>query len=276
MRCKVAVRDCSIAVVLALAASPPAHAGLLSPPDLALSIGVTDGASWSATQGELGFVDPELDNLWYSSNGHSEIDFDLSWALLVDPDPLIDGTFTVRNRSATSRSFLASVALTLNSPLAGTLAHRGIFESATLHDGILANPVTGQPGLAGDGVALLSDFAMSTYVIDGASVATDTLDFFLVPGEGACAGAACPAALSASAAALAPYAGPQPLIGMGARLAFTLSAGDSLTFRLGYEITAPPPMNAVPAPATLWLAVLALTGVAGHRRPRYVARRSQP
>lgn len=174
--------------------------------------------------GRPGFVPGE----WYFEGDCVGNDWRYSYEISAILDPVLDFDFTWTNTSSQSQSYVFTFELFDIEDWQGDIAYSGLL-NATVHD------------LNGNG-ALLSSFSnmsLFTGYVDGISLmdlATSPFSLAAAPGGSASIGT------SGSGTAGSGYAD-----SLKVRLAFTLSAGDSVTFGGDWTV------NSVPAPGALAL-----------------------
>ncbi len=175
--------------------------------------------------------------------------WDYAWDLTVDPDPVISGTLTFTNTTATTQNY--SVLLTLATPASG-LDHQ---MTGTVFAGTGVSDSTSDD----DDSAQLSNLAI-TGLIDG----SDVMNIFA--GGLSCGipigSNGCSASLGADS-----VNGPALWTGgigasIGIRLDFDLSAGDTASLITAFDV------QPVPVPAAIWLFGSGLLGLAGLARRR--------
>lgn len=168
----------------------------------------------------------------------------IDWSLNVNPDPFVNGSFSITNLSSSAQDFT----VTLNLPVTPSFSP-GIMSGsidATIFD------------KSGDGSASLQPTSSNSNIYFGTIDGLNALSLF---GMGlTCNGAPSPGCSinSSDAQSSIPVSGVNTKI--GTKLIFNLSAGDQVTFLTHFEVLP------VPVPAAAWLMGSALVGLAGVRR----------
>jgi hypothetical protein len=237
-----------VTAVIALAGSAAADTSVL--PNLNIRVGTMNGVydynaaqvgtSWAngnSTFGYQGAVSSPL-----ASDG-----FNLSWGLLVNPDPFIVGNLVVTNTSGSTQTFFLEVVLPINVALASSLVGGSVTGTVT--------------DLNGDGATVAAAGNTPIY-----TALTDVDGMFNGNVAGTLLGGASASAGSFGSATIGPaqFGSPIPSQPYGAvttniaiRLNFTLTAGDSASFTSLFVV--------VPGPGALAVAGLGLF-VGGRRR----------
>ncbi|MGE0486268.1 MAG: hypothetical protein AB7Q81_19115 [Gammaproteobacteria bacterium] len=249
-------RIAAVAVAIA-AACPAVHAGPIAAPDFAIAVA---GEGGGATFTGLAF-DHLGGNLWHTAAGGSDADttWSTAWDLVIDPDPVISGTFSITNVLATPQPFTILLNLGLGGALLGPLVQQGALV-ASLVDG------------AGDGASVSAvDWGgiVNGSLFGGLLDGSESLDLTALPLAASCGAGDCPLALGGGAidSGEQVYTGAVPATAMGIRLSFILSAGDTLAVSTSYRIEPGMPMDmAVPEPRSLALLLSAVAAL--RRRPR--------
>jgi hypothetical protein len=242
---------CACAFIALATGSASADTSVI--PDLMMRIGVagqtyeynaaTAGSSWSngnSTFGYNGSVSSPFDDVGYN----------VSWGLLVNPDPFIVGNLVVTNTSNATQTFFLDVSLPINVALASSLVGGSITGTVT--------------DLNGDGATVsavgANDAIYRAFTDVAPDFSTGNLAGSLLVGSSASAGAFLSQTIGPDT-----FGGPIPSQPYGAvntniaiRLQFTLTAGDSASFTSLFVV--------VPAPGALAVAGFGL--LAGRRRRR--------
>lgn len=156
----------------------------------------------------------------------------LSWTYLVDPDPFITGTFTVTNQTNAAINYLLDFSLSISPPL-----------TASLLSGQVAGTLTDSNG---SGSALMTS-------INGGSVYSALADESVVQTLMANASQQVTSANGTNSFSGGSFGFPTPVSGpainstIGIRFAFSLSAGDSVSFSSVFVA------NPIPAPAAIFM-----------------------
>ncbi len=186
-----------------------------------LNLSASGGGVWSTTSDDLG------------SNGLGPAgDWFYTWDIDVDPDPFIEGSFSITNMSAAPRDFVIALLLPVSPSLGGTLLHAGSMTAAI-----------SSPDASGSFHVLGDAYVNGTFADPANPLADGALSLFLLDATVPCAsggGAGC-AGLVSSSVATAPYGGPQPVDTLGIRIAiFGLTAGDTATITARYAVAPVP------------------------------------
>lgn len=237
----------------ALAFATAVSADTTVPPNLTIRLGVagsifeydaaTAGSAWSNGNSTFGYSGSV-------ANPFGGSGFELSWGLLVNPDPFIVGNLVVTNTSAVTQTFFLDVSLPINEALASTLVGGSVTGTVT--------------DLNGDGATVSAtgaNDAIYRALTDVDGNFDGTLAGSLLIGASASAG-------QFQSATIGPdvFGSPIPSQPHGAvttniaiRLAFTLTAGDSASFTSLFVV--------IPTPGALAIAMVGgLIGVGGRRR----------
>ncbi len=219
--------------------------GTVSAPPFAFLLS-SEGVAGGGLASDFGSVVQVAPTEWlYQGSYHGNTGTTLSWIYLVDPDPFITGTFTVTNESDLARDYLLDFSLSISPPLAASLLSGQV--SGTLTDS------------NGSGSALLTS-------INGGSVYSALADQSVVQALMANAFQQVTAANGTTSFSDGSFGFPVPVSGpainstIGIRFAFSLSAGDSVSFSSVFVA------NPIPAPAAF--IVCGFLGLESRKRSR--------
>jgi len=204
-----------------------------------------DGVAGGGVASDFGTVYQTGTNEWLFSGAYSASPGTvLSWTYLVDPDPFVTGTFTLTNETSAARDYVVDFSLPIEPPMAASLLAGQV--AGTLTD---AN---------GSGSALLTSVgggfiysALADDVVVQGLMANATQQVTVTNGTSSFSGG--------SFGFPTPVAGPAMNLTIGIRFAFSLSAGDSVSFSSVFVA------NPVPGPASLMVAAI-FGGVRRRRR----------
>lgn len=204
-----------------------------------------DGVAGGGMASNFGTVQQTGANEWLFSGSYSASPGTvLSWTYLVDPDPFVVGTFTMTNETSAVRDYIVDFSL----PIAPAL-------SASLLSGQVAGTLTDANG---SGSALLTS-------VGGGFVYSALADEVLVQGLMANAIQQVTVTNGTSSFSGGSFGFPTPIAGpainqtIGIRFAFSLSAGDSVSFSSVFVA------NPVPGPTSLMVAAI-FGGIRRRRR----------
>lgn len=233
-------KTCLSGAVGAVLWSAVAHASLSFGPGFEVTF--TGGnETMSGQASSLGSM-TYLGNNIYHTGGFAAVTAGyLQWDALIDPDPFINGTFSITNTANSTQTFTVNFTLDSSVQFAQSLMN-GAF-AGTLND---AN---------GDGSASIGRVAGS------AGFYSALIDGNLVRSLGSSAYSYSGAAFGSSQVgpeSFDPVVGPALNATIGLQFRFTLSAGDSVSFSSLF--------NVVPAPGAI--ALLGAAGCIGSRRRR--------
>ncbi len=169
----------------------------------------------------------------------------MSWSYMVDQDPFITGTFSLTNDTALAKSYVVDFSLPISPAISQSTVSGQVSGTLTDSNGSGSASLTSTSG--GAVYTALADglFVQSLMTNTNQSVASQ---FGTVSFSGGSFGQG------------APLAGPSINSTIGIHFAFTLSAGDSVSFSSIFVA------NSVPAPGALAMALLA--GAVGRRGRR--------
>jgi len=230
---------------LGLLLAGTAGAATLTAPAFTAGVTITssNGTNWLDTKLDLSAASVVTQNgsLFDYNGSLSDPKWNMSWAMSVDPDPIISGSFSIINTTALTQTF----DLTFGLPVGAAFA----------------------PGVKSGSVGF--NFA-DTNSSGGATVNLSTWEG-LIDGSNAmslftssinCFGAGCTGSIATvSAGPLSQPGGVNSSIGI--HLVFDLTAGDTANFNTSFEV------SPVPVPAAVWLfgsGLLGLVGVARRAR----------
>lgn len=205
---------------------PVASASIIGLPDFQVTLASTGSSAETLSGQDLGIVETS-DGTYTSTGMHTDPSggAEYNWALLLDPDPTIGGTFGFTNLLDTARDYTLTLTLPIGAAFSGAVVN-GHF-GGSIED------------MNGSGNAYLNDIVWSG-LIDGHTVMNAG------PGDIACAGAGC------STLEPTTYLGPLTYLPevsdtIATHIGFTLSAGDQVTFSTYFDV-AP-----IPEPGTFAL-----------------------
>ncbi len=233
-------KTCLYGTVGAVFISAAAHAGLGFGPgfEVAFTGGNETMSGQASSLGSMTY----LGNNIYHTGGFVAVSAGyLEWDALIDPDPFINGTFSITNTENSTQTFTVNFTLDSSVQFAQSLMN-GAF-AGTLTD---AN---------GDGVASIGRTSGS------AGFYSAFIDGNLVRSLGSSAYSYNGAAFGSSQVgpeSFSPTVGPALSSTIGLQFRFTLSAGDSVSFSSLF--------NVVPAPGAM--ALMGAAGLVGSRRRR--------
>ena len=235
-------KSCVFVVAFATLTTGTAHAGLNVGPGFQVTFSANNEtvSGQAATMGSMTY----LGNNVYHTGGFAGVsDGYLEWDALIDPDPFINGTFSITNTSSSTAVFTVDFVLDSTVQFAQSLMS-GAF-AGTLND---AN---------GDGSASIGRTSGS------AGFYSAFIDGNLVRSLGSSAYSYSGAAFGSSQVgpeSFNPTTGPALNSTIALQFRFTLSAGDSVSFSSLFNVVD------VPAPGAL--ALLGAAGCLGSRRRR--------
>ncbi len=232
------------AVLIALVGTsrmPVAKAGSTGGSGLIATIAIGEGGrdDLALDLAALSTVTQEGKVYQYTGSYDSE-DFDLSWDLLLDPDPVVAGSFGFANNTAAFKNFTVTLTQPALPPLASSLTGGSVSGSVT--DGNFSGSATikTQPGLP-----------LYTSLIDGVIWQTLLSDpFSTVAGFGSAA--ITPASFGTPIPSLP---GPGVTTDIGVTLNFQVSPGDVASLTFNFSVVP------VPEPSSIALALAGLVGV---------------
>ncbi len=205
------------------------------------------GTAVSGSAGDFGSTTNTGPTEWFFHGSCSAMTgTTMSWAYLVDPDPFITGSLSIQNETGIAKSYIIDFVLSISPPMVATLISGQVSGSLTDGNGSGAALLTSTAG--GAVYTALADglFAQALMVNASQSVSTQ---FGTTSFSGGSFGQ--PVAI----------AGPAMNNTIGIRYAFTLSAGDSVSFSSIFVAN-------VPAPGVVALGCIAGLFAHGGRRRR--------
>lgn len=233
---------CLFGAVGAVLLSTAAHAGLNFGPGFEVSFS-GGGETMGGQASSLGSM-TYLGNNIYHTNGYASVSTGfLEWDALIDPDPFINGTFSITNTATTTQSFAVYFSLDSSVQFAQSLMNGAFAGTLTDADGNGSASI----GIVPDTSGLYSAFIDSNPV---RSLGSSGYSY-----SGAAFGSS-----QVGPESFDPTAGPALSSTIGLKFRFTLSAGDSVSFTSLFNVVD------VPAPGAL--ALLSAAGCMGSRRRR--------
>ena len=241
------VRLSMCAAVLGAGVAASAHAGVVAPN---FQVGFSDGfSSFMGPAHQWGSVTQVGPTVWRSTGAmySTPTRSTLTWHMLVDPDPFVQGTFTVSNDSSEARDYVIDFVL----PISPEIPDQSIIA------GSVSGTVTDSNG---DGSALMSS-------ISGGSIYTSFIDSAPVRTllTGTSVGVSTAFGSTSFGAESFGYpigslTGPGASSSIALQFRFRLSAGDTASFSSIFVV------NPVPAPGAV--ALLAMAWACPRRRRR--------
>lgn len=224
-----------------------AHAGVVAPN---FQIGFADGFnSFMGPAQQWGSFNQIAPTVWRATGSmySSPTQSTLTWHMMVDPDPFIQGTFTVSNDSTATREYVVDFLLPISPAI----------PDASYIAGSVSGTVTDSNG---DGSAFLASTgggSIYNAFIDGAQVRTllDGASYGVSTSFGSTSFG--PASFGYPIGSLT---GPGASTSIALQFRFSLSAGDTASFSSIFIV------NPVPAPGAV--ALLAIAGACMRRRRR--------
>ncbi len=244
MKNQFAIAVASLAVAFSYS---EAHATLV-PPSFGFTL-QSGGTVVSGNAGDFGSTTNVSPTEWFFYGSCTAMTgTSMSWAYLVDPDPFVTGSLSITNESAFAREYVVDFELATSISMPSTLISGQVSGSLTDSNGSGAALLTSTAGGAvytalGDGLFVHSLMSNASQSVSSAFGTTSfTGGSFGTP---------------------TPLAGPAINNTIGIRYAFTLSAGDSVSFSSIFVA------NPVPAPGAIALGILTgVIGRGGRRRVR--------
>lgn len=219
-----------------------AHADVI-PPGFGFSV-QSGGSAVSGSAGTYGTTTNVSPTEWFFQGSCSALSgTSMSWAYLVDPDPFITGSLSLTNETSTAKSYVVNFSLDITPPMAASLISGQVSGSLTDSNGSGGALLTSTAG--GPVYTALADGLFAQSLMSNASQSVSSV-YGTTSFSGGSFGQ--PTAI----------AGPAINNTIGIRYAFTLSAGDSVSFSSIFV--------AVPAPGVLALGCFAGAFARGGRR----------
>jgi hypothetical protein len=241
------LRSIIVTSVVSACAASSAHAGVVAPN---FQIGFADGHnSFMGPAQQWGSFNQIAPTVWRATGSmHSApTQSTLTWHMMVDPDPFVQGTFTVSNDSSVTREYVVDFILPI-SPAIPDMSYIAGSVSGTVTDS------------NGDGSALMSSLGSDTIYnafIDGTSVRT------LLGGSSFGVSSAFGSTSFGPASfgyPIGSMTGPGASTSIALQFRFSLSAGDTASFSSIFIV------NPIPAPGAI--ALLAVSVACARRRRR--------
>jgi len=199
---------------------------------------VADGVASAGEASNYGSVTQIAPTEWfYSGSYQGLLGTNLSWAYVVDPDPFITGTFSLTNETALSQQFIVDFSLPISPAMSQSIISGQMSGTLTDANGSGSASMTSTNG--GPVYSALADEAFVQGLMSNANQ-TVTTAFGTTSFSGGSFGQG------------STLYGPAINNTIAIRFAFTLSAGDSVSFSSIFVA------NPVPAPGAI-----ALVGIAG-------------
>jgi len=188
-------------------------------------------------------------------------DFNCDWSITANTDPSISGSFNLQNLSATAQTFVLTVSLPTS--IAGPTKMGGTVGDVTYTD--TGGPSGTTPAFRDGTVTIMTVTGASFYqaMIDGSSVGPiGALGMYPSPGLTAFGGPGANGTISqlAFGTPIPNAAGPAVTSSIGIRVTFNLTAGDSTSIPVFFEV------EKAPEPASLALVGLGVAAVAIARK----------
>jgi hypothetical protein len=238
-----------IAAVVALF-SGTAYAGTVTDPLLSgnatISHGTLTDATWNLNSAT--FIDNGNGTFTYSGNNNSSSPtWGFTWNVTVNPDPVINSTLTVINKTDNTETFNILFTLPVGSSFAPGIKSGSM--SATAFD------FNGN-GFPADGTLGLTNIDWNGQIDGANALPMSTVDINCGPGSPGCTG-------SIGLLSNGPLSHPAGVsTSIGIHLVFDLTAGDKATFINHFEVVP------VPIPAAVWLFGSGLLGLGAFARRR--------
>ncbi|MSR69686.1 MAG: hypothetical protein EXS17_04995 [Phycisphaerales bacterium] len=222
------MKNRSIAAVASLSLAVTAvgaHATLI-PPTFGFSLH-SAGSTINGSAGDFGSTTNVSPTEWFFQGSCSAMTgTSMNWAYLVDPDPFITGSLSITNESLIERSYIVDFSLGITPPMSGSLVSGQVSGSLTDSNGSGGALLTSTAG--GAVYTALADDVFVRSLMSNASHAVSN-QYGTTSFSGGSFGQ--PTAI----------AGPAINNTIGIRYAFTLSAGDSVSFSSIFVANVPAP-----------------------------------
>lgn len=238
-------------LAFALAAGAAQAAPVVSP-NLSATVDIYDGTdpvvNWSMASGGATPVDNGDGTFTYvGSNNPASTVWSFGWDVRVDPDPFINSTLTFVNETASTLTFNVLLSLPVNPGFTDG------FKDGTLSWTFEDYNGTGAPA---DGYVALTNFDWSGRINGVDAFALTTFDGSCGPGSVGCTGSFGPVSAG-------PILHSGDVNSIAVAMSFDLTSGDRAVISSYFNVVP------VPLPATAWLLLSGLAGLAGlARRPR--------
>lgn len=217
------------------AAATEAQAGTI-PPSFSFRVS-TDGLASGGNACDFGSVTQTAATEWFFYGDYSTpTGTTMSWAYLVDPDPFITGTLSLTNETALSQSYVVDFSLAISPAIIQSIISGQIAGTLTDANGSGSASLTSTGGGA-IYTALADDLFVHSLMTNASQSVASPFGTTSFSGGSFGQGA--------------PLAGPSINSTIGIRFAFTLSAGDSVSFSSIFVA------NPVPTPGVLAMSLLA-------------------
>jgi hypothetical protein len=232
------LKTCLYGAVGAVLISTAAHAGLTFGPGFEVTF-AAGNESMSGQASSLGSMTQVSENIYHTGGFAALSAGYLEWDALIDPDPFINGTFSITNTANSTETFTVSFTLDSSVQFTQSLMNGAFAGTLTDADGSGSASIGRTSGSAGFYSALIDSNLVR-------SLGGSAYNY-----SGAAFGSA-----SVGPESFNPTAGPALNTTIGLQFRFTLSAGDTVSFSSLF--------NVVPAPGAI--ALLGAAGLVTRRR----------
>jgi len=233
----------TLAMVAMLSFVASTARGSVSHPPFLFTVS-TDGVAGGGNVANFGTVTQVAPTEWlFQGSYHGAPNTSLSWIYLVDPDPFVTGTFSLTNETTVSRDYVLDFSLDISPAMTESSLAGQIFGTITDANGSGSALMTAING--GFVYSALADELFVQGLMQNASHQVTS-----VGGSTSFSGG--------SFGFPVPVSGPAINSSIGIRFAFSLSAGDSVSFSSVFVA------NPIPAPAAIVMG--GLLGVGSRKR----------